>query len=109
MGWYRVSDKHLTENSGLLQKLLPGDTVLADRGFNIHESVGFHCATVTMPAFTKGKKQLTGIEVEQTWNIANIRIYVERVIGNLIQKYTFLSTSQPIDYLIPKPMEVPID
>ena len=26
----RVSDKHLTENSGLLHKLLPGDVVLAD-------------------------------------------------------------------------------
>lgn len=33
-GWGgRVSDKHLTENCSLLQNLLPGDTVLADRGF----------------------------------------------------------------------------
>ena len=31
----RVSDKHLTMNSELLQKLLPGDVVLADRGFNV--------------------------------------------------------------------------
>lgn len=105
-GWGgRVSDKHLTENSGLLNNLLPGDTVLADRGFDIKDSVGLYCATVTLPAFTKGKKQLSGIEVEQTRRIANIRIHVERVIGNLRQKYSFLSNTQPIDYLLSKPGE----
>lgn len=39
-----------------------------------------------MPAFTKGKKQLEGIEVEHTRTIANVRIHVERVIE------TFLTT-----------------
>ena len=31
-----MSDKHLTENCGLLNKLLQGDIVLADRGFDMH-------------------------------------------------------------------------
>ena len=55
-GWGgRVSDKHLTENSGILDHLTPGDVILADREFDIQES-----------KFTKGKRQLGGIEVEQT-------------------------------------------
>ena len=51
----RVSDKHLTENSGLLRKLLPGDIVLADRGFDAADSVGFYQARLHIPAFTRGK------------------------------------------------------
>ena len=52
----RVSDKYLTENSGLLRKLLPGDIVLAYRGFDIADSVGFYQARLHIPAFTRGKK-----------------------------------------------------
>ena len=38
----RTSDKFLTENCGILKNLLPGDLVLADRGFTVHESVWFY-------------------------------------------------------------------
>ena len=99
-GWGgRVSDKHLTENSGLLDHLTPGDVILADRGFDIQESVGLFCSTIKIPAFTKGKKQLSGIEVEQTRRIANVRTHVERVIGNIRKKYSILGATQPIDFV----------
>jgi len=64
-----VSDKHLTENCGMLKKLLPGDIVLADRGFDIAESVGIR---LHIPAFTKGKDQLSAAKVEETRTIANV-------------------------------------
>ncbi|CAH3173695.1 unnamed protein product [Porites evermanni] len=92
----RVSDKYLTENSGLLRKLLPGDIVLADKGFDIADSVGFYQARLHIPAFTRGKKQLSAEEAEETRKIANVRIHVERVIGLVRRKYTILQGILPI-------------
>jgi len=42
------------------------------------------------------------IEVETTRKIASVRVHVERVIGNLKNKYTFLQGPLPLDYLIVK-------
>ena len=68
-GWGgRVSDVHLTENSGLLRHLLPGDIVLSDREFTIEESVGLLCAEVKHPPFTRGKPQLSKLEVDTQRN-----------------------------------------
>ena len=92
----RASDKYITENSGILKKLLPGDIILADRGFDIAESVGTMQAKLHIPAFTKGKSQLSPLEVEETRSIANVRIHVERVIGLVRQKFTILQSTLPI-------------
>ena len=56
-GWGgRVSDKQITMDSGFLDKLSPGDCILADRGFLIAHEVNARGAFLKMPSFTKGKK-----------------------------------------------------
>jgi len=104
----RASDKYITENCGLLRKLLPGDLVLADRGFDIAESVEMCCAQVNIPSFTKGKAQLSAVDVETTRKIAHVRIHVERVIGLVRNKYTMLQDRLPIDFLICNENEPPV-
>ena len=95
----RTSDKFLTENCGILKNLLPGDLILADYGFTVHESVWYYGAHLNIPAFTRGKDQLDPVDVETTRGIANVRIHVERVIGTLRQKYTILQSTLPTDFL----------
>ena len=75
----RASDKYITENSGYINYLLPGDVILADRGFNVAESVAMKGATLNIPAFTRGKIQLPASDIESTRRLANVRIHVERV------------------------------
>ena len=53
-----------------------------------------------IPAFTKNQKQLDPISIEQTRNIANVRIHVERVIGNVRKKYSLLNATQPIHFVM---------
>lgn len=53
-----------------------------------------------MPAFTRGKPQLSAWEVERTRKLANVRIHVERVIGLLRQKYAILSSTIPTEMLV---------
>ncbi len=56
-----------------------------------------------MPAFTKGKSQLSAYEVEQTRKLANVRIHVERVIGLVQRKYQILqSRAMPIEHMAAK-------
>ena len=94
-----TSYNYLRENCHILNRLLPCDMVLANRGFNINESVALHGAKQEIPAFTKGKSQLSPLEVEENQRLANVWIQVERVIGLVQQKYQILNGILPIETL----------
>ena len=52
------------ENSGYIKNLHPGDVILADRGFNVADSVALFGATLEIPVFKRGFKQLAPVDVE---------------------------------------------
>jgi len=78
----RCSDKFIVKHSGVLKHILPGDEVMADRGFTIQDLLYSKKAKLNIPAFTHGK-QLTRREVTRTRRIASVRIHVERVIRRM--------------------------
>ena len=96
----RTSDKFLSEDCGILRNLLPGDILMVDRGFDIAEDADVYFAEVKIPAFTKGKKQLSAFDVKKTRKIANVRIHIERIIRLLRRKHKFLQSTLPLDLLI---------
>lgn len=95
----RTSDKQIVERSGFLDKIEPQDVVLADRGFLINDFLAVLQAKLVIPAFTKGKKQLLPLEIEETRKIAQVRIHIERVIGSIKNKYTIFKGPLPITML----------
>ena len=51
-----MSDKHLTENCGLLCHLQPGDQVLAEWRLTVQNSVGLHCCRDKSASLHKGEE-----------------------------------------------------
>jgi len=52
-------------------------------------------AEIKMPPFTKGKRQLSKMEVDWSRELSAVRIHVERVLGGVKQKYTILNGTLP--------------
>ena len=72
---------------------------MADRGFTIQSVAGMYCAEVKIPPFTKGKKQLTKVDIDTARRLSRVRIHVERVIGLVRQKYSILQSTLPINMI----------
>jgi len=81
---------------------LPGDVVLADRGFDIEEDVARMQASLRIPAFTHGCDQLSPSDIEKTRQLANVRIHIKRVIGATRQRFSILMSCLPIEFAKPK-------
>lgn len=67
----------LTKKSGLLELLEKGDSVMAERGFNIQNDLTPLGVKVNIPTFLKGKAQLEPEELVGTCCIALLRMHVE--------------------------------
>lgn len=63
---------------------------MADRGFLIADDLKKIGASLVMPAFKGSRSQLESDETEMSRLLANVRIHVERVIGDLRKRFTIL-------------------
>ena len=94
----RTTDQYICANSSLYSHLVPGDDVMANRGFQIKEDLlHYHC-TLNVPPGARAKSQMTPAECKKTKTIANLRIHVERAI-NRIKEFKILKNIMPINML----------
>ena len=86
----RVSDRYITQYCGILDKLQPGDLILADRGFNIKDLVQKRDADINIPIINRSRRQITATSVLTNRKISNLRIHVERIISRIKTTFTIL-------------------
>lgn len=82
-----TSDKELVKHCAILNNLEPGDLILADKGFLIHDILP-QGVYLNIPPFLF-TPQFTSAEVEETRNVARARIHIERA-NNHIKRYCIL-------------------
>ena len=75
----RTSNKQATVECGILPLLEKGDSVMADKGFEI-ENVLPDGLSINIPPFLRGKGHLSIDEELETRKIASVCIHVERAI-----------------------------
>ena len=78
-----ASDRFITENCGLLEKLNEGDIIVADKGFNISDLLIFKQSKLIIPQFFREKGKFSQRNCTITSNIAKARIHVERAIARI--------------------------
>ena len=69
----------MRECSGLLEKLESGDSIMADRGFDITDILPAR-VTLNIPPFNGGRDKISPDETDETAGIAAVRIHVERAV-----------------------------
>jgi len=91
-----TSDRQICERSDLIKKPLftSGDSIMADRGFNVQDLFASKDVQVNIPSFMKGRSQLSSSEVIKDRRIASKRIHIERIIG-LAKTFKILKQPMP--------------
>jgi hypothetical protein len=90
----RSTDYKITKHSNLMSLVEPGDSIMADRGFEIDDLLPEN-VSLNIPPFLNGKPQLSHPEEVETRRIAFLRVHVERAIAR-IKNYRLLQTVFPI-------------
>lgn len=90
-----VSDKQLTKQSGLLELCEQGDAIMADKGFTISDLTTPKGIKLTIPPFRRANAKFSKREVQNTRDIANARIHVERQMER-IKNFRIVQGVMPI-------------
>ena len=102
-----ISDKQIVFRSGFLDllsrkkevsEILEGDSIMADKGFDIGGDLQKIGLQLNIPPFLKEKPQFNENEVIRTQTIAKHRIHVEIAIGK-VGRFLIFNSRLPISSL----------
>ena len=68
--------------SGFLEKLQPGDAVMADKGYNIQDYLALHETVLIAPPIVR-KNTISARASTATRRVATARVHIERIIKRL--------------------------
>ena len=89
-----ITDAHLVEQCGILAKLEPGDSIMADKGFDIQHLLAPTGVRLNIPPFRWEERVFTPDAVMKAKKIAAVRIHVERAI-NRIKEFSLVGRVIP--------------
>lgn len=84
-----TSDRQICERSDLTKLCSPGDSITADKGFNVQDLFVPYDVTINIPTFFRKKNRMPGSTVLKDRKIASKRVHIERIIG-LAKTYKIL-------------------
>ena len=90
-----ASDRFITEDCDILDKLQYGDNLMADKGFKISDLLISKGSQLIIPPFLKEKQRFSKKNSKKTFDIAKARIHVERAIAR-IKDFRILSGAFPV-------------
>ena len=93
-----ISDKEIPGCSGILDLLEAGDSVMADKGFDIGNMLQEYNVELNIPPFLENQGQFSTQDVQKTKTIASLRIHVERAIRR-VKEYHFFDSDVPLSTL----------
>ena len=94
----KATDRHITLADDFMKNIMPGDLVLADRGFIIKDAMLKKQARLEIPPSSSGVVQMTRDDVFKTKRVAKSRIHVERAIGRA-KYFAILKHVLPVNLL----------
>lgn len=76
-----ASDRQICERSSLPTMCDPGDSIMADKGFDVQDLFDGAMVLVNIPTFFRKKNRMSASTVLKDRRIASKRVHVERIIG----------------------------
>ncbi|CAC5399359.1 unnamed protein product [Mytilus coruscus] len=87
-----ASDRHIVERCKIVQLCNPGDSVMADKGFNVQDLFARMDVADNIPTFFKKRNRISGKTPLRDRKVSSKRVHIERNIG-LCKTYKILTNA----------------